>query len=157
MQLFIGNLNKYDNAAGLLERFKPLRHDIRIQILKLSNKYTTMYHGLVTVRSERNAQRSIKLLNNTLFHDRYITVREYTHRASSNDRRAINWRDKNWDNFNRRSQERRNNWKVSVVDEFDSYKTRLSLATRLQSLKLSVERLPGLAKRGLQHLMSSRR
>jgi len=157
MQLFIGNLTKHDTAAGLLSCFRPLRHDIQIQVVKLSNKYTTMYHGLVTMKSDKQATKAIKSLNNVVFHDRHLTVKEYVHRASNNDRREINWRDKQWSHYNRRTQERRNRWSISVVDEFDTSHIKLSLATRMRSMKMHLERLPGKARKRLHNLMSARR
>lgn len=120
MMLYIGNLAKGDKANDLLEILSSYSNHLKIKIIRLNNKYTTLYHGLVDIGSDRKARKAMRILSSIRFNGRYLTVREYIHRASNSDRRDIGWRQRQWSNYDRRMHERRNRWESTVIDSCEN-------------------------------------
>jgi RNA recognition motif-containing protein len=91
--------------------------------MKMIQSSGTHYFGVVEFESERLAKKAMKKLHSSKFHEHRVIVREYIHRASSNDRRALNWRTLTWTNLERRDLERRQKSRLGSVDEpeFDAY------------------------------------
>lgn len=61
----------------------------------------------VEVPSEQMGKLLIESLNGMRLNGGILEVREYMHRAYSNDRRKLNWRNRPWDKVERRKSERR--------------------------------------------------
>ncbi|KPJ90281.1 MAG: hypothetical protein AMJ53_14065, partial [Gammaproteobacteria bacterium SG8_11] len=64
-------------------------------------------HGKATIEPDLLAQRVIERLNDTAYRDTNLVVREFVTRINNNDRRALTWRLKLWDDTERRLRERR--------------------------------------------------
>jgi hypothetical protein len=64
-------------------------------------------HGKVSIEPDALGERVIERLHDTQFRDSVLVVREFVTRINNNDRRALNWRMKNWDGGERRLRERR--------------------------------------------------
>ena len=125
MQLFIGNLPRNMNTYELrrvVERAllpqgiqETAKHYLKGQRVKRSqyeifDKLTTFgikRHSKVTIEPDTLAQRVIDRLDNTALRDTTLVVREFVTRINNNDRRALTWRLKSWDNTERRLRERR--------------------------------------------------
>lgn len=132
MMIYIGNLTKVDRAEDLSEFLSSISNQIKIKIIKLTNKYTTLYHGLVEMNSDRQARKAIRVLSSIRFNGRYLTAREYVHRASNNDRRDIGWRTRQWSSYDRRMHERRNRWESVIVDTHEFEKSGIPLLRKLR-------------------------
>jgi len=78
-----------------------------------------LVYGIVSIDSDRLAKKAIKKLNYKKIHGRMVVIREFHHRASQNDKRALNWRMKGWENEERRGRERRQ--KRNAVKNLDDY------------------------------------
>ena len=91
--------------------------------MKLIRKNGPHYFGLVEIESDKLANKAIKKLHASKFGSHRVIVREYEHRASSNDRRALNWRSVEWSKVERRGDERRQKFRVGNNREpdFDGY------------------------------------
>lgn len=126
MQLFIGNLPRNINAFELrrmVERvllpqgvnetakhFLFKKERLKRSDFEVFDKLThagIMRHGKAIIEPELLALRAIERLNNSDFRGNRLTVREFITRINNNDRRALNWRMKNWQGGERRLNERR--------------------------------------------------
>lgn len=108
MNLYIGNLpdqiddydlRKFFQIVGNQAGFRIVTHDTgggRLQ-----------RYGLAEIDDEKLAFQLKARFNGKLFKDSIISVREYTHRSYSNDRRALNWRQMDWQGEERRRDDRR--------------------------------------------------
>ncbi len=117
MDIYIGPLPEnitYQQVRTFLKGFeKHLSFDIRC----MENEDEKIFYALVKVSSARIAQKIIAKLNSTLLRDKPVLVREFVHRASGNDRRAVGWRNNRWKFFNRRDAERRKNRHEKVMED----------------------------------------
>jgi hypothetical protein len=126
MQLFIGNLPRNINTfelrriveralmpQGLQETAKHflLRSDrvkrAQYEVFDKLTMFGIVRHGKVNIEPDALGERVIERLNNTQFRDSVLQVREFVTRINNNDRRALNWRMKNWGGGERRLRERR--------------------------------------------------
>ena len=108
MELYIGiipshiddfDLRKFFNIVGDQASFRIITHDH-------GNGVKTRY-GLVNVVSEKLGFQLIARFNGKTLKDTKVVVREFIRRNYSNDRRALDWRQKEWTDFERRSDDRR--------------------------------------------------
>jgi RNA recognition motif-containing protein len=123
MELYVGPLSSRTTSSDLERFFKGFENKAHFSIMKLIRSSGTHYFGLVDFESERLARKAMKKLHSSKFNEHRVIVREYEHRASSNDRRALNWRELSWTRADRRDIERRQKSRLgrNVEPEFDAY------------------------------------
>ncbi|MGD8592070.1 MAG: hypothetical protein PVF82_04520 [Gammaproteobacteria bacterium] len=125
MQLFIGNLPKKMSTfelrriverallpQGIQETAKHYLKGERVkrvqyEVFDKLTPYGVVRHGKVSIEPDSLAQRVIERLDDTPYRDTMLVVREYVTRINNNDRRALTWRLKRWNNTERRLQDRR--------------------------------------------------
>ena len=126
MQIFIGNLPRNYSAfelRRLVEReliphgiqqttkhFLFKKERLKRSEYKIFDKLTDMgivRHGVALIEPDNLALRAVERLNKVEYQNNKLVVREFTTRTNSNDRRALNWRQKPWDESERRHRERR--------------------------------------------------
>lgn len=124
MEIYIGilqdNIDDYDlrkffNIVGKQAQFKIITHDH-------GNGVKSRY-GLVEVESEKLGFQLIARYNGKNLKGTKVVVREYLRRNYSNDRRDINWRQMDWHELERRTDDRRG----SLMREVVARKTRMAI------------------------------
>jgi len=115
MELFVGNLDPETTEYQLREFFKGFdkQATFKIVMLEEADSNEGFVYGLITIESDRLAKKAMKKLNYKRLNERLILIREFQYRASQNDKRALNWRMKEWLERERRGRERRKNRKVT--------------------------------------------
>lgn len=103
MELYIGNIpgdiEDYDLRKFFSITDEPLS-------FKIVNRDGARY-GLVSVESDRLARKIMKQFHGRPFKGGRVIVREFNHRNYSNDRRALDWRQRGWAKTERRGRNRR--------------------------------------------------
>ena len=107
MDIFVGNLSNKVDAETLEGLFQKLCKTTHVKFFKKQSYGAKMRYACVSVNPIKHAKRAIRILNKRIFDGKIILVREYNHRASFNERRVINWRDKQWKDIEKRSTDRR--------------------------------------------------
>lgn len=123
MELYVGPLSSRVTVSELERFFKGFEKKASFSIMKLIRSSGPHYFGVVEFESERLARKAMKKLHSSKFNEHRVIVREYEHRASSNDRRALNWRELTWAKLERRDLERRKKSRIGKTNEpeFDAY------------------------------------
>jgi hypothetical protein len=85
------------------ERVKRVQYEVFDKL----TPFGIVRHGKATIEPDLLAQRVIERLDNTPYRDTMLVVREFITRINNNDRRALTWRLKSWNNTERRLQDRR--------------------------------------------------
>ncbi len=122
MDLFIGNLEMAVSEGDLRLLFKGYEKRTTFKIIRMEGDEeggSNLVYGIVSIDSDRLAKKAIKKLNYKKIHGRMVIIREFHYRASQNDKRALNWRMKGWENEERRGRERRQ--KRKAVKNLDDY------------------------------------
>lgn len=108
MEIYVGNLSPKSTLTGLRRFFKGYARKARMAIVeKPHDDGSKSRYGLVEIEQDKLARKAIQKLDLKELDGRRLILREYVHRAYSNDRRALNWRDKPWDGAERRRKDRR--------------------------------------------------
>lgn len=123
MELYVGPLSSNATVNELQRFFKGFNKKAEFRIMKLVRSSGPHYFGIADIESERLASKAIKKLHARKFNQHRVIVREYGHRASSNDRRALNWRSVEWQKIERRNDERRQKSRIGKNRDigFDGY------------------------------------
>ena len=123
MELYVGPLSSRTTVSELQRFFKGFEKKASFRLMKLIRNSGPHYFGLVEFDSDRLGKKAMKKLHSSKFNEHRVIVREYEHRASSNDRRALNWRELVWNKVERRDLERRQKFRVgkNAEIEFDGY------------------------------------
>jgi RNA recognition motif-containing protein len=123
MELYVGPLTSNITINELQRFFKGFEKKAEFRIMKLIRSSGPHYYGIVEFDSDRLAQKAIKKLHAGKLNSHRVIVREYGHRASSNDRRALNWRTVEWQKVERRNDERRKKFRLGKNRdiEFDGF------------------------------------
>lgn len=123
MELYIGPLSSRATVSDLERFFTGFENKANFSMMKLIRSSGTHYFGVAEFESERLARKAMKKLHSSKFNKHRVIVREYEHRASSNDRRALNWRELTWTKLDRRDVERRQKSRLGRVTEpgYDAY------------------------------------
>jgi len=121
VELFIGNLEMEVSEGDLRLLFKGYDKQATFKIVRMEGEegVGSLVYGIVSIESERLAKKAIKKLNYKKVRDHMVIIREFHYRASQNDKRALNWRMKGWENEERRGIERR--LKRKAVKNLDDY------------------------------------
>lgn len=120
MDIFVGNIPANTTVVDLKKFFKGFDKKAVFEIKRLNGKHDLVTFGLVTIYSDRLANKAIKRLHMKKLRGKPVIVREFTHRAGGNERRQLGWRNKLWLGEERRQSDRRSVRKESSKD-FDSY------------------------------------
>ena len=108
MYIFIGNLpgKKYEpEILSLLKNFdKQEKTKIELPICKHRDHG---YFCIANINKEKTAYKFIKKFNQKSPYGHPLDIREFVHRSYGNERRAINWRTKEWGGDEKRVGERR--------------------------------------------------
>lgn len=113
MDLFVGNVPPDvvpNELRRIFERplFRGLPPDCRIGVVRARDERgRELVYGLISGLPDRTARRLIRRLNSRRYRGRLLMVRPFVHRAYSNERRALNWRERPWPWDDRRTGERR--------------------------------------------------
>lgn len=108
MELYIGNIPDGVDDYDLRKLFQVTGEQASFRIVNRDGEHgRARRYGLVSLQTEGLGRQLIKRFNGVLFRDRRLSVRPFTHRNYSNERRALNWREQDWDKTERRMQDRR--------------------------------------------------
>ena len=122
MEVYAGSFNPQTTRNDLVTFLKSFAHDARIRMIdqELENGVRA-YYAILDFDSDRLALKAIKKLNGGVLRGEKIELHEFLHRSYSNERRALNWRDKPWSGLERRNHERRHKITPKKPDtEFES-------------------------------------
>lgn len=108
MEVFIGNLSPNATLSDLIVFFKGFSSKAKFHIIEKRQEGGGKFrYGIAYFDSDKLALKAIKKLNQKPLRGERVVLREYFHRNYSNERRALNWREKPWHGEERRQQERR--------------------------------------------------
>ena len=108
MEVYVGSLSPHTTRNDVVTFLKSFARDARIRMIdqKLEDNLRA-YYAIANFDSDRLALKAIKKLNGGVLRGEQVELREFFHRRYSNERRALNWREKAWSGLERRNQERR--------------------------------------------------
>jgi RNA recognition motif-containing protein len=107
MFVFIGNLPSVANEseiAHLLEKFGNNTETLKNLTFQ---KHRDSYFCIANISNDRKARKFIRKYNLKSPFGQELMVREFIHRSYGNERRDINWRQKQWRGAENRHIERR--------------------------------------------------
>jgi RNA recognition motif-containing protein len=108
MDIYVGKLPDFATIIELKKFFKGYDKQARFDLRRCKGKDgSQITYGFVSIASERLANKAVKRLHMKKFMGTSVSVREYEHRASGNDRRQLGWRKKLWLGEERRQIDRR--------------------------------------------------
>lgn len=108
MDVYIGNITVNTTLSDVVNHFRGFAKKARFRIVdKKLEDGTRAYFAVAEFDTEKLALKAIKKLNGSLLRGQKVHMREYYHRNYSNERRAVNWREKPWHGPERRRSERR--------------------------------------------------
>ncbi len=109
MDLFIGNLPSNIHYSEVIALFRGFTRMGRFRLEQKRLEDGTLVRFVVAeFDNDKYAQKLIRKFQGTVYRGRELVIREYHHRSYSNERRALNWRDKPWRAGERRRNDRRN-------------------------------------------------
>ena len=120
MEVFIGNLSSTTTLNDVMHFFKGFAKKARFRMV--NHKLETgerSYYAVADFENDKLALKAIKKLNGGVIRGEIVTMREFIHRTYTNERRALNWRDKTWDGPERRRNERRKKVVTEKKDDFE--------------------------------------
>jgi len=108
MEVYIGNLSPTTTLNDVVLFLKGFAKSAKIHMvdLKLEDHHRS-YYAIADFDSDKIALKAISKLSGGLLHGEKVTLREFQRRNYSNERRALNWREKSWSGVERRQHERR--------------------------------------------------
>jgi len=123
MEIFIGNIPKEMNGFelrrfvnGILESRKPSvwpfiknkePSELSFKIVEKHTASGSYRYAIATIEPKSVAVECIGLMNKRFFQKTPLEVREYIPRSYMNERRSVNWREKEWLGIERRMGDRR--------------------------------------------------
>ncbi|MDH5785492.1 MAG: hypothetical protein OEZ16_07785 [Chromatiales bacterium] len=121
MELYIGNLPLATNLGQLIAFFRGFSSKIVFHISrKKLDDGRTICFALADIGNDRLAAKFRQRFDGVMFCGQPLAIREYVHRSYSNERRAVNWREKPWRAGERRRNDRRLTEAQAKRDEFES-------------------------------------
>jgi hypothetical protein len=112
MQLFIGNLAKNVRASDIAWFFSRHLRKPDYNRAELYDSYGidgSRRFAVVELDDSKQAREFVKKLNGRVLRSERVEVREFLHRSSNNERRAVDWRRRDWSDEERRGHDRRGN------------------------------------------------
>jgi RNA recognition motif-containing protein len=114
MYIYVGNLPSEDyesEIASLLEKFdKSTNNPVKLTM----QKHAESYFCIINISDDKKARKFIRKYNLKSPFGQQLKVREFIYRSYGNERRDINWRQRQWRGAENRQSERR-----SLRPEFD--------------------------------------
>jgi hypothetical protein len=107
MIVYIGNLPPGFSGSHLAELTHAASGTYHRIIKKQDPNAGVFRYGLIYLKSGCDAEQLIGSLNGFVCQGHTLEVREYQHRAASNERRRLDWRTLPWKGVERRRSERR--------------------------------------------------
>ncbi len=107
MIVLIGNLPPAFSSSHLEELTHAASGTYHRIIKKQDQNGDVFRYGLIYLKSVHDAEQLISSLNGFVYQGHALEVREYHHRAASNERRRLDWRALPWKGVERRRCERR--------------------------------------------------
>lgn len=108
MELYIGNIPDGIEDYDLRKLFRIEGEQVSFKIVTSDGGHNKAHcYGLASFDSDKLARQVARHFNGMPFKDKRIVVKEFTHRTYSNERRALNWREIEWDKAERRNLDRR--------------------------------------------------
>lgn len=108
MHIFIGNVPSKNYEPELKSLIKAFDNNERNRLeTSLTRHRSNDYYCVVKFANTRTGRRFIKRMDQKSPFGQPLRVREYQHRSYGNERRAINWREKEWHGVDKRISERR--------------------------------------------------
>ena len=108
MQIFIGNLSAEISSIDLARFFKGYGDYLTFTFKYFLRGEKPFYYAVTDIDPRKLADKAIKRRHMKRLKGRVIILRPYYDRLVSNERRALNWREKIWESEERRRIERRN-------------------------------------------------
>jgi RNA recognition motif-containing protein len=142
MDLFIGNLAPTTNLGELIAFFKGFNKMARFRSeQKKQEDGTVVRYVVASFENDKYALKMLEKFHGEVFRGRELVIREYLHRSYTNERRAVNWRDKPWRAGERRRDDRRYREVVAPQDDFEgilatSQAKEMSLDDQAESIKV---------------------
>jgi len=120
MEVFIGNIAPNTTLNDVVNFLKGFAKKARVRVIDqpLENGGHTRY-ALADFDADKLALKAIKKLNGSSLRGQAVVMREFIHRSYSNERRAVNWREKPWSGPERRRDERRKKLRAKEKDDFN--------------------------------------
>lgn len=107
MEIFIGNLSAEISSLDLARFFKGYGNYLTFTFKYYLRGEKPFYYAVTDIESRKLADKAIKRRHMKRLKGRVIVLRPYKDRLVSNERRALNWREKIWEAEERRKMERR--------------------------------------------------
>lgn len=108
MELYIGNIPDGIDDYDLRKLFRVSGDQASFRIVCRDGGHNkSHYYGLANIASDKLALKLARHFNGLPFKDKRLVVKTFTHRNYSNDRRALNWREQDWQKTERRQRDRR--------------------------------------------------
>jgi RNA recognition motif-containing protein len=120
MEVYIGNISPNTTLNDVVTFLKSFAKKTRVRIV--DHPLDTGGHAryaLADFDTDKLALKAIKKLNGSVLRGNTVVMREFIHRSYSNERRAMNWRDKPWSGPERRQHERRQKVRAKEKDDFN--------------------------------------
>ena len=116
MELYIGNIPEQITDYDLRRFFNVIGEQASFHIVNgHTREGEPCHYGLADVESEKLGFQLMARFNNKSLQGCDVVVREFLHRNYSNDRRALNWRQAEWLDVERRRADRRTHIKKAVT------------------------------------------
>jgi len=110
MDVFIGNLPSSISFNEIRNLHGNWNYDVPVKRVDGQDRHGREFHYFLaqfSPKEEAEADRLIREMEGVSCYGRVLEVREFIHRTYSNERRALNWREKPWHKTERRISERR--------------------------------------------------
>jgi RNA recognition motif-containing protein len=120
MEIYVGNVPSSLTSTDLKKLFKGYDKLATFAVKRMKGKLGPVTYGLVVIPSDRTGKKAIKRLHMKRYMGKIVIVREFSYRASSNDRRQLGWRKKMWLGEERRNLDRRDP-KIESKKDFEDY------------------------------------
>ena len=152
MELFIGNLTPNANLGELIAFFKGFSNKAKFRVEeKTLEDGVTIRYVVADFANDKYALKMMEKFAGQVYRGKELVIREYLHRTYTNERRAVNWRDKPWRAGERRHDDRRLKTYVAQQDDFEAILA-TSTQDKVQTLdeqadNLKVEAYRDLAKK----------
>lgn len=120
MEVFIGNIAPNTTLNDVVSFLKGFAKKARIRMVNQRlEDGSHAFYAVADFDADKLALKAIKKLNGSTLHGDTVVMREFVHRSYSNERRAVNWRDRPWNGPERRRDERRKKAIAKQGDDFD--------------------------------------
>lgn len=118
MDLFVGPLPHHITYSRFKHYFQGFEKHMQVHIRRMTYEGKVITYAFVAAKSARIGKKLIAKFNGKVLHGSPVVVRPFVHRATGNERRAIQWRDQPWKFFNRRRGNERRRYKHIMEVEY---------------------------------------